>query len=84
MLRPMASNSHNRQTDAALLATSRSGHRKPPRQKAPETYEEKLAQLTNAPELGAAPEPVAEQVTTVLAATLERLGAADHRPFSRS
>src|SRR6202041_3159423 len=42
ILRRMASTPHNRQTDAALLATSRSGHRKPPRQKAPETYEEKL------------------------------------------
>src|ERR1700728_1200804 len=41
----MASNAHDRQSDAALLAASRSGHRKPPRQKAPETYEEKLAQL---------------------------------------
>src|SRR3989440_84662 len=41
----MASSSHDRQADAALLATSRSGHRRAPRQKAPETYEEKLAQL---------------------------------------
>src|SRR5271167_1880124 len=41
----MSSSPHDRQTDAALLATSRSGHRRPPRQKAPETYEEKLAQL---------------------------------------
>jgi len=41
----MAASSHDRQTDAALLAASRGGHRKPARQKAPETYEEKLAQL---------------------------------------
>ena len=41
----MAGSSHNRQTDAALLAASRSGHKRTPRQKAPETYEEKLAQL---------------------------------------
>jgi len=41
----MTASSHDRQTDAALLATSRSGHKRPPRQKAPETYEEKLAQL---------------------------------------
>jgi len=41
----MASGSHDRGSDAALLASSRSGHRRAPRQKAPETYEEKLAQL---------------------------------------
>src|SRR5690349_24830938 len=41
----MASSPHDRQADAALLAASRSGHRRAPRQKAPETYEEKLAQL---------------------------------------
>src|SRR6202161_1731240 len=41
----MATSSHDRQTDAALLAASRSGHRKEPRQKAPETYEEKLEPL---------------------------------------
>src|SRR5947208_8760596 len=41
----MASSAHDRQADAALLASSRSGHRRAPRQKAPETYEEKLAQL---------------------------------------
>src|SRR5271157_3821398 len=41
----MAASPHDRQTDAALLAASRSGHRKAPRQKAPESYEEKLAQL---------------------------------------
>src|ERR1700689_5063409 len=34
----MATSSHDRQADAALLAASH-GHRKPPRQKAPETYE---------------------------------------------
>src|SRR5437667_996034 len=41
----MSASSHDRQADAALLASSRSGHRRSPRQKAPETYEEKLAQL---------------------------------------
>src|ERR1700757_530490 len=41
----MSASSHDRHADAALLASSRSGHRRPPRQKAPETYEEKLAQL---------------------------------------
>src|SRR6184192_3591811 len=41
----MSASSHDRQADAALLAASRSGHRRAPRQKAPETYEEKLAQL---------------------------------------
>src|SRR3989454_705785 len=41
----MSASSHDRQADAALLASSRSGHRRPLRQKAPETYEEKLAQL---------------------------------------
>src|ERR1700741_3468253 len=40
-----AGSSHDRQSDAALLASSRSGHKRAPRQKAPETYEEKLAQL---------------------------------------
>src|SRR3982074_1782497 len=42
---PMASSHHDRQAHAALLAAPRSGHRRAPRQKAPETYEEKLAQL---------------------------------------
>src|SRR3989449_5145247 len=41
----MSASSHDRQADAALLASSRSGQRRPLRQKAPETYEEKLAQL---------------------------------------
>src|SRR6202163_1862895 len=41
----MASSPHDGQSDAALLAASRSGHRRAPPQKAPETYEEKLAQL---------------------------------------
>src|ERR1700739_3038301 len=59
----MASSPHDRQADAALLATSRSGHRKPPRQKAPETYEEKLAQLQELREgaLHAAPEAEEKQ-----------------------
>src|SRR6201982_869920 len=41
----MSSSAHDRQSDAALLASSRGGHRRAPRQKAPETYEEKLAQV---------------------------------------
>src|SRR4030088_2684469 len=59
----MASSPHDRQADAALLATSRSGHRRPPRQKAPETYEEKLAQLQELREgaLHSAPEAEEKQ-----------------------
>ena len=57
----MASSSHDRQTDAALLAASRSGHRKPPRQKAPETYEEKLAQLQELREAAIHSAPEAEE-----------------------
>src|SRR5215471_6553412 len=59
----MSSSPHDRQADAALLATSRSGHRKPPRQKAPETYEEKLAQLheLRAAALHSAPEAEEKQ-----------------------
>ena len=57
----MAASSHDRQTDAALLASSRSGHRKPPRQKAPETYEEKLAQLQQLREAALHSAPEAEE-----------------------
>src|SRR5216110_3323392 len=59
----MASSSHDRQADAALLAASRSGHRRAPRQKAPETYEEKLAQLQELRQaaLHSAPEAEAKQ-----------------------
>ncbi len=57
----MAASSHDRQTDAALLAASRSGHRKPPRQKAPETYEEKLAQLHELREAAIHSSPEAEE-----------------------
>src|SRR6516164_5255922 len=59
----MAGGSHDRQTDAALLAASRSGHRRAPRQKAPETYEEKLAQLheLRAAALHSAPEAEEKQ-----------------------
>ena len=57
----MASSSHDRQTDAALLAASRSGHRKAPRQKAPETYEEKLAQLHELREAALHSAPEAEE-----------------------
>ncbi|MGD0455291.1 MAG: carboxyl transferase domain-containing protein, partial [Solirubrobacteraceae bacterium] len=58
----MSTSPHDRQTDAALLAAS-SGHRKPPRQKAPETYEEKLAQLheLRAAALHSAPEAEEKQ-----------------------
>src|ERR1700674_1809093 len=59
--RPMASGSHDRQTDAALLAASRSGHRRPPRWKAPETYEEKLAQLQELREAARHSAPEAEE-----------------------
>src|SRR6516164_9834558 len=52
---------HDRQTDAALLATSRSGHRRPARQKAPETYEEKLAQLGELREAALHSAPEAEE-----------------------
>src|SRR5256885_3323075 len=57
----MASSSHDRSADAALLATSRSGHRREPRQKAPETYEEKLAQLGELREAAAHSAPEAEE-----------------------
>src|ERR1700716_262598 len=59
----MSSSSHDRQTDAALLAASRSGHRKPPRQKAPETYAEKLEQLQELRDaaLHSAPQAVVKQ-----------------------
>src|ERR1700704_1432733 len=57
----MASSSHDRQTDAALLAASRSGHRKEPRKKAPETYEEKLAQLQELREAALHSSPEAEE-----------------------
>src|ERR1700736_4047383 len=56
----MASSPHDRQADAALLAASRSGHRRPPRQKAPETYEEKLAQLQELREAAIHSSPEAE------------------------
>src|ERR1700731_2019286 len=57
----MASSPHDRQSDAALLAASRSGHRRPARQKAPETYEEKLAQLNELREAAAHSAPEAEE-----------------------
>src|SRR6201998_661223 len=57
----MASSPHDRQADAALLATSRSGHRKEPRKKAPETYEEKLAQLQDLREAALHSAPEAEE-----------------------
>src|SRR5712675_963029 len=59
----MSTSSHDRQADAALLAASRSGHRKEPRKKSPETYEEKLAQLQELREaaIHSAPEAEAKQ-----------------------
>src|SRR5579864_834961 len=57
----MASNAHDRTADAALLATARSGHRKAPRQKAPETYEEKLARLQELREAALHSAPEAEE-----------------------
>src|ERR1700710_1701608 len=57
----MASSPHDRQTDAALLAASRSGHRKAPRQKAPETFEEKLGQLQELREAALHSAPEAEE-----------------------
>src|SRR5947199_9784796 len=61
MPRPMAPSSHDRQANAALLATARSGHRRPPRQKAPETFEEKLAQLHELREAALHSAPEAEE-----------------------
>src|SRR6201997_5218707 len=57
----MSSSSHDRQADAALLAASRSGHRKTPRQHAPETYEEKLSQLQELREAALHSAPEAEE-----------------------
>src|SRR5437879_12004228 len=57
----MASSPHDRHADAAQLAASRSGHRKEPRQKAPETYEEKLAQLHELREAALHSAPEAEE-----------------------
>src|ERR1700745_498625 len=57
----MSASSHDRQPDAALLGASRSGHRKPPRQKAPETFEEKLAQLQELREAALHSAPEAEE-----------------------
>jgi propionyl-CoA carboxylase beta chain len=57
----MAASPHDRHADAALLAASRGGHRKAPRQKAPETYEEKLAQLHELREAALHSAPEAEE-----------------------
>src|SRR5437660_3768498 len=57
----MAASSHDRHADAALLAASRTGHRRPPRQKAPETFEEKLAQLHELREAALHSAPEAEE-----------------------
>src|SRR5437870_5342057 len=57
----MASSSHDRQSDAALLAASRGGHRRTQRQLAPETYEEKLAQLRELREAAVHSAPEAEE-----------------------
>src|SRR6202453_1806194 len=52
---------HNRAADAALLAASRGGHRKAARQRAPETYEEKLEQLQELREAALHSAPEAEE-----------------------
>src|SRR5246500_1114913 len=57
----MGSSSHDRQTGAALLASSRRSHRPPPRQRAPETFEEKLAQLRELREAAVHSAPEAEE-----------------------
>ncbi len=57
----MASRPHERTADAARLASSRGGQRKPSRQKAPETYEEKLAQLQELREAALHSAPEAEE-----------------------
>src|SRR5689334_22608204 len=57
----MSGRAHDRQADAALLAASRSGNKKAPRQKAPETYEEKLDQLTELREAALHSAPEAEK-----------------------
>ena len=57
----MAARPHKRQTDAARRASSRSGDRKAPRQRAPETYEEKLAQLQELREAALHSAPEAEE-----------------------
>ena len=77
----MASSPHDRQTDAALLAASRSGHRRAPRQKAPESYEEKLAQLNELREAAAHSAPEAEEKQHARG-KLHRAGA--HREAARS
>src|SRR6516165_1159097 len=57
----MAGGAHDRASDAALLASSRAGHRRAPRQKAPESYEEKLAQLQELREAALHSAPEAEE-----------------------
>src|SRR3981081_3947340 len=56
----MASSSHDRQTGAARRAASRSGHRRPPRQKAAEADEERRAQLQELREAARHSAPEAE------------------------
>src|ERR1700716_902175 len=57
----MASSPHDRQADAALLAASRSGHRRPLRQHNPETFDEKLAQLQELRQTAMHSSPEAEE-----------------------
>src|ERR1700704_5652138 len=62
----MGSSPHDRQADPGLLAASRppasrGGNGPPPRQKAPETYEEKLAQLQELREAAVHSAPEAEE-----------------------
>src|ERR1700752_150761 len=57
----MAASPHHRHAGAALLAASRSGHRKAPRQKAPETYDEKLTELLELRQVAQHSAPEAEE-----------------------
>ena len=68
----MAASSHDRQTDAALLAASRSGHRRQTRQKAPETYEEKPV-VDQVPSLADRPDGAETTLTAEAASTLHPL-----------
>jgi propionyl-CoA carboxylase beta chain len=55
------SKAHDRTSEAAVLAASRGGGRKEPRQKAPESYEEKLDQLKELREAAQHSSPEAEE-----------------------
>jgi hypothetical protein len=66
----------------ATQLASQDTRRKPETGQPPEAQPEQMADI--AAELRAAEEVAEEEVTAVLAAVLDRLGAAHHRPFSRS